>query len=52
MGAGTITLKDDPRVLPVGKLLRKQKLLKYHSCLTFCWGYEYHWTSTTRAEMF
>ena len=26
MGAGTITLKDDPRVLPVGKLLRKTKI--------------------------
>jgi lipopolysaccharide/colanic/teichoic acid biosynthesis glycosyltransferase len=26
MGAGTITLKDDPRVLPIGKFLRKSKL--------------------------
>lgn len=26
IGAGTITTKDDPRVLPVGKLLRKSKL--------------------------
>ena len=26
MGAGTVTLKDDPRVLPLGKLLRKTKL--------------------------
>ena len=25
-GAGTITLKDDPRVLPVGKFLRKAKI--------------------------
>lgn len=26
MGTGTITVKDDPRVLPVGKFLRKTKL--------------------------
>lgn len=26
IGTGTLTLKDDPRVLPVGKLLRKTKL--------------------------
>ena len=26
MGAGTLTLKDDPRVLPIGKMLRKTKL--------------------------
>lgn len=26
IGAGTITLKDDPRVLPVGKVLRKTKV--------------------------
>ena len=26
IGSGTITLKDDPRVLPVGKLLRKTKI--------------------------
>lgn len=26
MGSGTITLKDDPRVLPAGKLLRKTKI--------------------------
>lgn len=26
MGSGTITLKDDPRVLPIGKFLRKSKL--------------------------
>jgi lipopolysaccharide/colanic/teichoic acid biosynthesis glycosyltransferase len=26
MGTGTVTLKDDPRVLPVGKFLRKTKL--------------------------
>ena len=26
IGTGTITIKDDPRVLPVGKLLRKSKL--------------------------
>jgi lipopolysaccharide/colanic/teichoic acid biosynthesis glycosyltransferase len=26
MGAGTVTLKNDPRVLPVGKFLRKTKL--------------------------
>ena len=26
MGAGTITLKDDPRVLPVGRVLRKTKI--------------------------
>ena len=26
IGAGTVTLKDDPRVLPIGKFLRKTKI--------------------------
>ena len=26
MGSGTVTLKSDPRVLPVGKFLRKTKI--------------------------
>ena len=26
IGAGTLTMKDDPRVLPFGKLLRKTKI--------------------------
>lgn len=26
MGSGTVTLKDDPRVLPIGKFLRKSKI--------------------------
>lgn len=26
MGTGTVTLKDDPRILPLGKILRKTKL--------------------------
>lgn len=26
MGTGTVTLKDDPRILPLGKLLRKTKI--------------------------
>lgn len=26
MGAGTVTIEDDPRVLPIGKFLRKTKL--------------------------
>ena len=26
MGAGTLTLKNDPRVLPIGKFLRKSKI--------------------------
>jgi lipopolysaccharide/colanic/teichoic acid biosynthesis glycosyltransferase len=26
IGAGTVTLKDDPRVLPIGKILRKTKI--------------------------
>jgi lipopolysaccharide/colanic/teichoic acid biosynthesis glycosyltransferase len=26
LGTGTVTLKDDPRVLPVGKFLRKTKI--------------------------
>ena len=29
LGAGDITLKDDPRVLPFGKLLRKTKLNEF-----------------------
>ena len=26
LGTGTVTMKDDPRVLPVGKFLRKTKI--------------------------
>ena len=32
IGSGTLTIKNDPRILPVGKLLRKLKLMNYHSC--------------------
>ena len=26
MGTGTVTMKNDPRILPIGKLLRKTKI--------------------------
>ena len=29
IGTGTITMKGDPRVLPVGKFLRKRKSMNY-----------------------
>ena len=31
IGSGTVTMKGDPRVLPVGKFLRKKKLMSYLS---------------------
>ena len=31
MGTGTVTMKNDPRVLPVGKFLRKLRLMNYLS---------------------
>ena len=30
LGAGNLTMKE-PRVLPVGKFLRRQKLMNYHN---------------------
>ena len=33
IGAGTVTLKDDPRVLPIGKFLRKTKINEIPSFL-------------------
>jgi len=35
MGSGTITLKNDSRVLPIGKLLRKSKLNELPQLLSF-----------------
>ena len=31
IGTGTVTVKDDPRVLPFGSFLRKQKLMNFHN---------------------
>ena len=38
MGAGTITLKDDPRVLPLGKFLRKTKINELPQLLNIVLG--------------
>lgn len=38
LGAGTITLKDDPRVLPVGKILRKTKINELPQLLNIVFG--------------
>ena len=35
IGTGTVTMRDDPRVLPVGKFLRKTKITSCHSCLMY-----------------
>ena len=39
MGTGTVTLKDDPRVLPVGRLLRTTKLNELPQLLNILWGH-------------
>ncbi|MEM9227401.1 MAG: sugar transferase, partial [Verrucomicrobiota bacterium] len=39
IGAGTITLKDDPRVLPFGKFLRKTKLNELPQLLNILFGH-------------
>lgn len=38
MGTGTVTLKDDPRVLPVGRFLRKTKLNEFPQLLNILLG--------------
>ncbi|PKQ12803.1 MAG: lipid carrier--UDP-N-acetylgalactosaminyltransferase [Alphaproteobacteria bacterium HGW-Alphaproteobacteria-1] len=38
MGTGTVTLKDDPRVLPVGKFLRKTKINELPQLLNILLG--------------
>ena len=38
MGTGTVTLKDDPRVLPVGRFLRKTKLNELPQLLNILLG--------------
>ena len=38
MGAGTVTVKDDPRVLPVGKFLRKTKINELPQLLNIFFG--------------
>ena len=38
LGTGTVTLKDDPRVLPVGKFLRKTKINELPQLLNIFFG--------------
>ena len=38
MGTGTITLKDDPRILPMGKFLRKTKINELPQLLNILFG--------------
>ena len=38
IGTGTVTLKDDPRVLPVGRFLRTTKLNELPQLLNILWG--------------
>ena len=38
MGSGTVTLKDDPRVLPVGRFLRTTKINELPQLLNIFWG--------------
>ena len=38
IGSGTVTLKDDPRVLPVGKFLRKTKINELPQLLNIFFG--------------
>ena len=38
MGSGTITIKDDPRILPFGKYLRKTKINEFTQLLNVVFG--------------
>lgn len=38
IGTGTITMRGDPRVLPVGKFLRKTKINELPQLLNICFG--------------
>jgi lipopolysaccharide/colanic/teichoic acid biosynthesis glycosyltransferase len=38
IGTGTITMRSDPRVLPVGKFLRKTKINELPQLLNICFG--------------
>ena len=39
IGTGTVTMKDDPRVLPVGKFLRKTKINELPQLLNITFGH-------------
>ena len=38
MGSGTLTMKDDPRVLPIGSYLRKTKINELPQLLNILFG--------------
>ena len=46
IGSGTLTIKNDPRILPVGKLLRKTKINELPQLLNIFWRYESYWPKT------
>ena len=56
LGTGTITVKDDPRVLPIGKFLRKTKINELPQLLNIIKGdiqnlsIHYKRTTTTRVK--
>ena len=41
----TVTMRDDPRVLPVGKFLRKTKINELPQLLNIFWRNECYWTT-------
>ena len=51
MGTGTVTLKNDIRILPFGKILRKTKINELPQLINILRRYERYWAKTTRQKM-
>ena len=47
IGAGTVTLENDFRVLPFGKFLRKTKINELPQLFNVIGKYEHYWAKTT-----